>query len=215
MVIRFCSVFGFAVTVLLVVALLFPASLLAASPVSRMRPYAGIGVLVLPVSSLVDDEPFGRLRLYDEPGMSRLENIKLAGAPRYEWIFAMDADSLPVIVSARKGEWLKVAYDDAGREGWVKPWWRSKFETWDDFFKGRAVCLLPGLQKRYYQLFGQPGAELLAGVAPYQLFKIISLDNDWALVQDGRNLSGWLRWRDEDGRLLTGLGQGGGASNPK
>jgi hypothetical protein len=215
MVIRFRSVLGFVVSVLLVAALLSPASLLAASPASRVRPYAGIGILVLPVASLVDDEPFGRLRLYDEPAMSRLEHAKLAMAPRHEWIFAMDADSLPVIVTARKGEWLKVAYDDAGREGWVKPWRRSGFETWDDFFKGWAVHLLPGLQKRYYQLFGQPGAEALAGVAPHQLFKVILLNNDWALVQDGRNLPGWLRWRDEDGRLLIGLGQDSGASSPK
>lgn len=214
MVIRFRSVSGFAVTVLLVAALLSPASLMAAPPAGRVRPYAGIGLLVLPVASLVDDEPFGRLRLYDQPAMSRLEHAKLAGAPRHEWIFAMNADSLPVIVTARKGEWLKVAYDDAGREGWIKPWWRSELETWDDFFKGRPVRLLPGLQKRYYQLFGQPGAEPLAGAGPHQLFEVALLDSDWALVRDDRNLSGWLRWRDEDGRLLIGLEQGG-ASTPK
>ena len=214
MLIRLYSVFGFAVAVLMVATLFSPVSL-SASAVTGMRPYAGIGVLTLPVSSLVEDESFGWLSLYDEPAMSRLENAKLALTPRYEWIFAMDADSLPVIVMARKGEWLKVAYDDAGREGWVKPYRRSGFEMWDDFFKGRTIRLLPGLGKRYYQLFGQPGTEVLTGVASRNLFKIILLDNDWALVRDGRNLSGWLRWRDEDGRLLIGLVQGGGASLPK
>lgn len=194
---------------LLVAALLCPASFAAVSPVSKMRPYAGIGILVLPVSDLVDDEPFERLRLYDEPAMFRLENAALAGSPRYDWLFAMDADSLPVIVTARKGEWLKIVYDEAGREGWVKPWRQSEFETWDDFFKGRFVRLLPGLQKRYYQLFTDSGADLLAGVTPTNLFKVIQLNNDWVQVQDDRNLAGWLRWRDEDGRLLIKLEQGG------
>ncbi|NVN92599.1 MAG: hypothetical protein HXX11_18655 [Desulfuromonadales bacterium] len=202
------ALFGVVVALLLLPVPGYPAALSSAPPISRMRPYAGIGILVLPVPSPGDDQPCGRLSLYDEPAMTRLEGADLTTAPRHEWIFTMDAETLPLIVMARKGEWLRLTYDDAGREGWVKPWQRSAFETWEEFFKGRVVRLLPGLQKRHYQLYGQPGSEPLTDLTPQQLFRVLQLVNDWAQVTDDRNSTGWLRWQDEDGRLLIGLGQG-------
>jgi len=201
------AVFGFMMAVFLLPVLVYSASLPAASPVSRMRPYAGMGVLLLPITSLGSDEPFGRLHLHDEPSMSRLENAELALAPRHQWIFAMDTDTVPLMVMARKGDWLKVVYDDAGREGWIKPGQRYGFEIWEEFLVGRVVHLLPGLQKRHYRYYEKPGTEPLADVTPQQLFRVIQLDNDWVRVQGDRNSSGWLRWQDEDGRLLIGLEQ--------
>ena len=205
----FRAVLFFVIAVLLIPVLVYPDSLPTASPVTRMRPYAGIGVLLLPMASLGPDEPFGRLRLHDEPSMSRLENAELAKAPRHQWIFAMDEETLPLLVMARKADWLKVTYDDAGREGWIKPGQRHGFEAWEDFWVGRVVRLLPGLQKRHYQYYGQPAREPLADVTPQQLFRVIQVDNDWVRVQGDRNFSGWLRWQDEDGRLLIGLEQRG------
>jgi hypothetical protein len=38
-----------------------------------------------------------------------------------------------------------------------------------------------------------------------QLFKVLRLENDWAMVLIDQNALGWLRWRDEDGRLLIGI----------
>lgn len=184
-------------------------------PASKMRPYAGIGILVLPVTLPGDDEFCGRLLLYDEPAMSRLENAELAKAPRHEWIFGMDADRLPLIVMARKGEWLRLTYDDAGREGWLRPGKGCAFELWEEYFRGRVVHLLPGLQKRHYQLYGEPGAQPLADLAPQHLFRVQQLVNDWARVTDERNSSVWLRWQDEDGRLLVGLGQDAGVPELK
>jgi hypothetical protein len=44
-------------------------------------------------------------------------------------------------------------------------------------------------------------------MTPTQLFRVVKLENDWAMVMSGQNSLGWLRWRDEDGRLLMGLGE--------
>ena len=114
---------------------------------------------------------------------------------------------MPLMVTARKGNWLRVAYDDAGREAWLNPRRSAVFQAWDLFFKGQPAKLLPGLQKRYYQLFRQPEKGVLATLTPKQLFTVVKLENDWALVVFDQNSLGWLRWRDEDGRLLVGLGK--------
>lgn len=198
---------GFAVLFCLLLGLALPPSLHAA----RMRPYAGIGILLLPLPPPVNPEPFGELALYDEPAMQRLGALSRTGIPQLGWVLGVAPESAAVMVMARRGGWLKVTYDDAGREGWVRPWWRNAFESWDDLVIGRSVRLLPGLQERYYRLFSRPGEERLADLTSRQLFRVLLLDHDWVRVVDAQGADGWLRWRDEDGRLLIGLETGEGA----
>ena len=160
------------------------------------------------------DETFEPLRLYDDPAISRKGELNLADVPRHEWIFGPSSTAAPLIVMARKTSWLKVAYDDAGREAWINPGRRGNFQTWDVFFKGQAGRMLPGLQKRHYQLYHQPGSEPpLASLTPQQSFKIIQLDGDWAVVMPDLNSLNWIHWRDEDGRLLIGLERGVAPAN--
>lgn len=191
-----------------IVALLLFAAHLSAAPAPhvvsppKIRPYSGIGILML--KTVADtSEP---LQLYEEPAISRLGALNVGRVPSYDWIFGPAAASLPLVVTARKGEWLRVAYDDAGREAWLNPRRQAAFQPWELFFKGQDGRLLPGLQKRYYQIFQQPGKGALASLTPKQLFRIVKLENDWVLVVSGQSALGWLRWRDEDGRLLLGLG---------
>lgn len=174
-------------------------------PPPKMRPYSGIGILMLTVATGADDEKQEPYQLYEEPAIARIGELDLARISKYEWIFGVDHASLPLVVMARKGSWLRVVYDDAGREGWLNPRQRGSFQTWDAFFKGRAGKLLPGLQKRYYQLFRHPGKGALVTLTAKSGFKVVKLENDWALVMPDQNSLGWLRWRDEDGRLLIGL----------
>jgi hypothetical protein len=202
-----CALFA----LLLLVSLLLPPPLHAA----RMRPYAGIGVLLLPISPTPAQEALGELPLYDQPAMVRLGTLSRTTIPRLEWLLDMAPESVPVVVMARRGEWLRVTYDDAGREGWVRPRWRNAFETWDELFSGRSVRLLPGLRKGYYRLFSRPDGEPLADLTSRQQFRVGTVDSDWVRVTDGRNLAGWLRWRDEDGRMLVGLALGEGASGER
>lgn len=201
----------------MLVALLFPPLLQAApqsqlpSPAAPMRPYAGIGVLIL--MTAVDEnsiEPT-QFQLYQEPAIVRLGELEIASVPRQEWIFGAERENVPLIVMARKKEWLRVVYDDAGREAWIKPWRRGAYYPWDDFFKDRSGYLLPGLQKKFYQLFREPGSEPLTSLPPRQPFLVTLVEGDWIhLVVSGQNLEGWLRWRDGDGRLLIGIAGGEG-----
>lgn len=176
----------------------------------RMRPYAGIGVLVLVINTSADAEPQEPFLLYEEPAVSRLGELSLnSGTPPFDWIFGVSRHSLPLIVMARKGNWLRVTYDDAGREAWLTPGRRGVFLPWEQFCKRHTVRLLPGLQKKYYALSHQPGGAVLATLTAKQSFKVLRVESDWAMVMlDQKNL-GWLRWRDEDGRLLLSLERSG------
>lgn len=170
----------------------------------KMRPYSGIGVTVLP-GVIPGQETPQPIYLYQEPGLSRVGAINVAKLTGNEWIFGPQASQIPLIVTARKENWLRVCYDDAGREAWIDPQRRDAFQTWDVFFKSRMSSMLPGLRKQYYLLYLQPDQNPGVTLTHKQTFKVLKLENDWAMVLSGQSTIGWLRWRDEDGRLTIGL----------
>lgn len=188
--------------------------LTAAPAVSQlpMRPYSGIGVLLLAVEHGVDSTQQEPLYLYEEPAVLRIGALDSGRTPPYEWLFTGNSSGVPLIVTARKGEWLRVAYDDAGRLGWLDPRQRGVFQPWSALLKGKPCRLLPGLRKQYYQIFRQPGKTPLALPMLQKLsFKVVKLDGDWVLAMPDQSTLGWLRWRDEDGRLLISVGMDPGS----
>ena len=168
----------------------------------KMRPYAGIGILVLPSAP---NPPADAPSLYEEPALNRLGDLDSAKAPALDWIFGNSSATHLLIVTARKGAWLRVAYDDAGREGWLKPPRQMSFQTWDLFLKGNVSYILPGLQKKFYQMYQEPGSGAATELTARQQFKVLQLEDDWAMVLIDQSTLGWLRWRDEDGRLVIGI----------
>jgi hypothetical protein len=176
----------------------------AANPSStnKMRPYVGIGVLLLPIATSEPDDP---LLLYEEPALLRLGELHRKKMPALDWIFGANTAERLLIVMSHKAAWLRVSYDDAGREAWLNPSRKMTFQTWDLFYKGHISRMLPGLQKKYYQVFQQPDSLPVATLTANQPFKVLQLENDWAMVLVGQDLLGWLRWRDEDSRLLIGI----------
>jgi SH3-like domain-containing protein len=184
-------------------AVLVSAGLAVAAPRTppKVRPYTGIGVMLVSI----DDAQSDPLYLYDEPSLSRRDRLNLNAIPPYEWIFGSGSTTLPIIVSARKGNWVRVVYDDAGREAWLNPARKIAYHSWNSFFKLHVSRLLPGLQNKFYQLYQLPEKNILATLAPTQSFKVLRIDNDWAQVMLDQYTIGWLRWRDEDGRLLIGI----------
>jgi hypothetical protein len=191
------------VLTIFVTLLLFAACAVAASSTPmKMRPYAGIGILFLPIKGS-DSE--ASLTLYEEPALSRLGELNKTKISTYDWIFGTSSVVQPLIVMARKGTWLRVTYDDAGREAWLNPTRQMTFQSWETFYKSNVSRLLPGLQKKYYQLFQQPDISPLTVLTVKQLFKVIRLENDWAMVLIDQDSLVWLRWRDDDGRLLIGI----------
>jgi len=175
-------------------------------PVQQMRPYSGIGVLLLAPEKGSDQDTREPLFLYEEPALSRIGELDSAQAPPYEWIFSRNVSRLPLIVTARKGDWLRVAYDDAGRLGWLNPRQHGAFRPWAALLKGKSCRLLAGLRKQYYQIFRHPGKmPLIQPALPKLSYKIVKLDGDWAMVMSDQSMLAWLRWRDEDGRLLISM----------
>ncbi|MDU0457135.1 MAG: SH3 domain-containing protein [Geobacteraceae bacterium] len=175
---------------------------LAAEP-AKMRPYSGIGVVSFPASSANRDEL--PVHLYREPGLSRVGTLDSSKMSGNDWIFGNSTHGVRLIVMARKGDWLRVSYDDAGREAWIDPQRRGRFLPWDRFLKSHMSRMLPGLRKQYYQLFQQPERNPLVVLTPRHPFRVLRLDKEWAMVVSDQAGVGWLRWLDEDGRLTIGL----------
>ena len=176
----------------------------AVSP--RMRPYTGIGLVVFSQSGDAQNQEL-QLPMYEEPGLSRIGMLVTTRLSGNEWIFGLQEGIPPLVVSARKGDWLRVYYDDAGREAWIDPQNKGRFQSWEQYLRLQTGRMLPGLQSQHYQLKQQPGGKLLATLAPMQMFKVLRLENAWGLVLTDQAQIGWVRWRDNDGRLMVGVGK--------
>lgn len=172
-----------------------------AAPPPPMRPYTGIGLVVF------NQKQHLQLQLYEEPGLLRIKLLNSSTLPGNELIFGLQEGGAPLIVSARKGEWFRVFFDDAGREAWINPQNKGSFQSWEQYLKLYTGRMLPALQTKYYQLLQQPDGKQIALVTPKQVFKILKLDNSWGMVLTDNGQLGWLRWRDTDGRLTVGIGK--------
>lgn len=167
------------------------------------RPLSGCGVLALESPPAAFGSP---LVLYREPGIERIAEPKGANLPR----LAGSPDRPLLAVAARRGGWTQVAYDDAGRTGWLEPARCRRFLSWPEFLPGRTVRLLPGLKKGWYALKDAPserGAER-GFLGRDRALRVLATEDDWALVEAP---SGWVRWRDPDGRLTISLQEAAGA----
>jgi hypothetical protein len=168
----------------------------------RPRPYSGCGVLALkpdPGSERVT------LAFYDEPGVARLTELDGASLPR----LAGSGPEPLVAVSARKGGWTRLAYDDAGREGWIEQARAWDYLSWREYLPGRRLRILPGMKKGLYALRSEPredGADR-GSLERDQTVQVLQVEGDWARL---RAPAGWFRWRDGDGRLTVSLQEPGG-----
>jgi hypothetical protein len=104
----------------------------------------------------------------------------------------------------KKADWLRIAYDEADREGWVAMGRSWEYLPWDEFLPGRSARLLPGLKKSWYTLRRAPAETAVenGALTPQNSFRITKIIDDWALVQIGTSAPGWLQWRDSSGRFL-------------
>lgn len=171
-----------------------------------MRPYTGIGLVVFSQSVSAQKQDM-HIPLYEEPGLSRVGMLNSSRLPGNEWIFGSPEGAPPLIVSARKGDWLRVFYDDAGREAWINPEDKGYFQSWEQFLKRKSGRMLPALQSHYYKLQQQPGGKLLATLTPKQMFKVLKIESAWGMVLTEQSQMGWVRWCDDDGRLMIGAGK--------
>ncbi len=168
-----------------------------------MRPYSGIGVLRINAADLVDSVP-----LYDEPGLQRNGTIKPAAVRELTtWLFG-PGEYIYLLVTARKGDWLRVECDDAGRGAWLQKTRRLSYTPWELFLKGKVITFLRNAPQKQLQLYVQPS--LSSSGVPLTssgTMKVIQIQGDWSFVLQDKINAGWIRWRDHDGRLLIGLAQ--------
>lgn len=186
------------VSLLIILLAMLATSATAALP---MRPYSGIGVLHISAAGLTEG-----LSLYDEPGLGRSGTLGTAAVQQLTtWLFGSH-DELYLLVTARKGDWLRVECDDAGREAWLLKTRHLRYTPWELFLKGKQIAFLRNAPKNQVHLYVQPnlsssGAPLVSPGA----MKVIQVQGDWAFVLHDKTAAGWIRWRDHDSRLLIGL----------
>ncbi|QOX80229.1 hypothetical protein FY034_15225 [Trichlorobacter lovleyi] len=166
----------------------------------KMRPYSGIGVLQISSVGVTD-----AIRLYSDPGIGRCCKVETTAIKELNgWLFGEEL-SPSLLVTARKGDWLEVEHDDAGRSGWIMQERRWIYTPWEQYLKGKLALFLRNSPKKMTQVLPRPGAAEGTPLKPKQPMKIILAQGDWAYVLLDQNSAGWIRWRDSDGRLLVGF----------
>lgn len=182
-----------------VIAVLLWSNLALAS--APMRPYSGIGVLQLAESAVL--EP---ITLYGDPGVDRCCMIQPKTVSQLNgWLFGA-VNPPAMLVTNRKGEWVEVEHDDAGRTGWVRQRRNWHFLPWEQYLKGRQVKFLRNSPKGQMLLTAEPRdgrrGEQLTDSQPLQ---VLQARGNWLYVKLEHGTTGWVRWRDNDGRLLIGF----------
>lgn len=173
------------------------------------RPFTGSGMLL--IRPFPPELPAGLVPivLYREPGVGRIAELTANQLPSLDTVRGPVGGARPVAVMGKKGNWLRIAYDDAGREGWVEAARRWEYLPWDAFLPGRSARFLPGLKKGEYVLRASPieTAPQLPPLTGGESLRLIEVQDDWALAAVDTGLRGWLRWRDRDGRFRITVGE--------
>jgi len=180
-----------------------PLQLQAASPV-KARSLSGSGLLFLGSDN---GRQSSRLVLYREPGIGRLAELAAERLPQLN-PQVQTADGLQaVIVTAKKLGWYRIVYDDGEREGWLQGQFRYRFQRWDELLPGKGVVFPAGLRREFYQLRSgpDPAAAQLVTIDRESGLTVLTVDGDWIMVRSKAAVSGWLRWRDDNGRLLMAV----------
>lgn len=184
---------------LVVIPFLFP--LLAYGAPPNLRPLAGKGVVIVPAVT-----PHDETIVYDSPGVRRKGSSELARLPALSSSVSRKGGETVLAAFALREGYVLVAVSASGEDGWLelRPEWR--FVTWERYLAGRTVRLMTGLREtasRLRQTPAESGATVGAVSATAPPLTVSEVRDDWALVHGRETVTGWLRWRDGDGRLLV------------
>jgi hypothetical protein len=185
-------------------SLVFFLTLTAHGALPALRPYSGSGLLLLrPPPPREPDQP-ATLLIYREPGVGRAAEKGYGDIPLLLQVVESSPGEYPAAVMGKKGDWLEIAYDAAGRTGWIEASRRWDCVSWEQFLPGRTARFLPWLKKGHYLLRGGPSAAAreLKALDAASVVRIDRIEGDWMHVTVSPPMEGWLRWRDEEGRFL-------------
>lgn len=173
-------------------------------PAASERPRAGIGILFLRPAFSEQAADLKELALYESPGIEQIAQVNAAHLPSVSLSVVAPSGVYPVAATGKRGDWFRLAYDDAGREGWIQGRTYWDFYRWPEFLPGRVGVLLPGLRASLTTVRQAPSdtSPGLGSISPGQKFSIIEIRERWALIRSEVGTSGWLRWCDGNGKLL-------------
>ncbi len=110
--------------------------------------------------------------------------------------------------------WIEVIYDkQTGARGWVQANDKLQFLPWINFYNlyGRkyGIRILKDAPKEIYTLYSQceDNSQGLSKLNYVQKIKLTKVSGNWMLVTvmdlDKTPKSGWLKWRDSDGKIYA------------
>lgn len=182
---------------LLFLLLAAPPAIAAASVKARML--SGIGILLIS-----KDQP--QFTLYKEPALGRIAARAASALPLSPSIQPPEG-YLAAVVTAKKGDWYRITYDDGEREGWIKGHSSYRYHRWGEILSNRQIVLLGGLKKEYYQLRKTPDSSAAALETVGKGVKVTALriEGEWFEAVTAVKMKGWLRWRDDNNRLVIAI----------
>jgi hypothetical protein len=187
--------------------LLVPFAPLPAKATPTQRPATGSGLLTIKPLTPQRTTDIANLAIYRAPGVERIRNVNAAELPGLTPVMSPRPGEYLQAVTGKKGNWLRIAYDDAGREGWLEMARYWEYTPWEKFFPGQTIRLLAGLKRSCYSLRVHAGdaASQLSALTGKTPLRVMQTNGDWLMVTIDRNVSGWIRWRDSDGRFLISV----------
>jgi hypothetical protein len=182
---------------------LLATSATAAAPVKARVP-SGIGIVLLQNGSAEKPSP---LAIYKEPSLGRIIEIAAGRLPSLSHSIAAPDGTVTAIVTSKKSGWYRIIYDDGEREGWIKGRSSDQFYRWEELLRDRPVSLIGGLRKEYYLLRGNPdsSAESINPLGKGSCVTSLDVEGDWIRIFTDSRTEGWIRWRDENCRLVIAV----------
>jgi len=189
--------------VLLASISLFFAPATAAAPVKARVP-GGIGILLIQNGTAEKASP---LAIFKEPSLGRIAEIDATKLPSLAQSILAPEGITPAIVTSKKSGWYKIIYDDGEREGWIKSRSSHQFYRWEGLLKDRFVSLIGGLRKEFYLLRKSPdsSSESITQLGKGSRMSSLKVEGDWIRVVTDSRTEGWLRWLDENSRLVIAI----------
>ena len=176
-------------------------------PVASDRPRAGLGILFVRSAFPEQTDEMKTIVLYETPGNERIAVVDAARLPSLSSSVSPPAGEYVVAVTGVRGNWLRVVYDDAGREGWIQGRRFWAYYNWSEFLSGHFIVLLSDLRVSLSEVHQEPldRSPSLGRISSGQRMRILEIRDDWALIRCEDGLRGWLRWCDGNGKLLIAV----------
>jgi SH3-like domain-containing protein len=182
---------------------LFASPATAAAPV-KARVLSGIGIVLISIGTAEKPSP---LIIFKEPSLGRISEIDAGRLPSLSQSITTQEGIMPAIVTSKKSGWYRIIFDDGEREGWIQVRSSYQFYRWEELLRNRTVSLIGGLRQEFYQLRRNPdsSSESINPLGKGSRVTSLEAEGDWIRVFTDSRTEGWIRWHDENSRLVIAV----------